>query len=166
MKAPRFSPDTVGIVSVLFAIDFAVVWTALFGPESESVWSIFALCLLPMANTLTVVLYRLRRRERRTAGAFGFLTAGTVATLVVFMYCLTATETALSMFGAFMNVYDNTFGHFLTYGLAMRVIFGVGLGVLFPMAFFCAPPLAAAFLGGWLARRLVPEKPVMVLRAE
>lgn len=163
MKAPRLSLAAIGIAILILAVDLAVARVALFGSDSEY-WANFALCLLPIINILMIGLYRLRRSERRTAGALGFMLAGLAGTFVVFALCLIAPKTAWGMFNATTTTVfqgmTQIFGYAVVHNGAMDLIVGIGLEFPFPMTFFCAPPLVAACFGGWLTKRLGMVKPI------
>jgi hypothetical protein len=167
MKVPRFSLAAIGIAILVIAIDLAVVRAALFSPDSET-WANFAFCLLPMFDVLLISLYRLRRREYRTAGSVGFLFAGLSGTLVVFTFCQIAPDTAWAILRASerlillssIHEFTRVFGNAVMQSGAMELVLGVTKEFLFPIAFFCAAPFSMAYLGGWLARRIGTRQPI------
>jgi hypothetical protein len=167
VTVPRFSLAAIGIAVLVIAIDLAVVRVALFGPDSEY-WAIFALYLLPMFDALLISLYRLRRREYRSAGTVGFLFAGLSGTLAVFTFCLIRPDTAWAILRAgdrlilLSNIHELTrvFGNAVMQSGAMELVLGVTEEILFPIAFLCAATLFVAFLGGWLAGRVGTRRPI------
>ena len=166
MKLPRFSLSTIGFVILLLAIDFAVIRAA-FRSVNVVGWTVFALFLLPMFDAVLIALYRLRRRECRTAQATGFLISGIAATTVVFAFGVAAPDTALNMLGAVgrpiytasVNQLTRIFGDALMQGTGAQLTLGVTFELLLPAAFYCLPPLFVAIFGGWLAPRLgLPQR--------
>ncbi len=120
------------------------------------------LFLLPMIDALSIGLYRLWRRQQRTAGTVGFLIAGSVATAVVFGSCATASET---VYRTLMTIYvplaiatENTItrylGNVMMQTVAGQLLDAVTIELLIPMAIYSTPPLLAAICGGWLAQRV------------
>lgn len=161
MKLPRISLASSGVAIVIIAVNLAVVRFTFqrFSPEG---WETFALLLLPVLDVLLVVLYRMRKPRRCTAGAIGFVVAGSAAMLLVFASCLARPEIALGALRAIgrpialgsVNGLTRLLGNGVMQGGVMQLIVGVTFEILFPLAFFSAPPLCVALLGGWLARRL------------
>ena len=167
MTFPRFSLASIGFAILVLAIDFAVIRVEFSGYGSGE-WGILALLSLPMLDAVLIAMYRLRRRANRTIGAMGFFITGTTATLVVFVSSLIAPETAFGMLRAIgrpialasMNGLTRLFGNAAMQQWSMQLTLGIAFELLFPMAFFCLPPLLVALLGGWLAPRLAPVQRV------
>jgi hypothetical protein len=161
MKFPRFTLGSIGFAILVLGVDFAVIRLAFRNPAFDG-WETFALLLLPMFDILMIALYRLRRPGRRSTRAIGFLLAGTLATLVVFVACLVAPETALGMLRAIgrpiaegsVNGLTRLLGNAAMQSWGTQLTLGVAFELLFPLAFFCLPPLLFALLGGWLTRRI------------
>jgi hypothetical protein len=161
MKFPRFSLASIAFAILILAADFAVVRITFFGDDTV-VWAIPALFLLPMFDTLLIGLYRLRRREHRTAGAIRFLLAGGIATVVVFALCVFAPQTMYGVLGAVghpiamasVNTLTGLFGDAVMRGWFMQMAIGISFEVLFPSAFLCLPAVLAALVVGHLARRI------------
>jgi hypothetical protein len=161
VKLPRFSLASIGFLILVLAIDFAVIRIAFRDPSFES-WATFAFLLLPMLDALLIALYRLRRPVRRSTRAIGFFIAGAVATLVVFVSCLVAPDVALRMLRAVgrpialasTNGLTRLFGNAAMQSWGAQLTLGVAFELVFPIAFFCFPPLLVALLGRWVAPRL------------
>jgi hypothetical protein len=161
MQLPRFSLATIGFMILLFAINFAFIRTA-FGSAIPADWVAFAFLLLPMLDVISITLYRLRRRHRRTPSAIGFLVFGGAATVIVFVLCLIAPDTANRLIrttndaivetslSAFTWLFGNPEKHQFVTQFAVAFV----LVILVPMALFCLPPFVVALLGAWLAPRL------------
>ena len=80
MKLPRASMTTTLFVTLVFAVDFAVVRDLVTHDREEL--SLFGLSLLPMATALVFGLYRLARlRVRAGAYTVGFVAFGLAATI-------------------------------------------------------------------------------------
>src|SRR5436309_719933 len=111
MKTSGLSVAAIGFAILVIAIDFAVIRAAFLIPgsggwaepgrpllpgmlaarllrPSPEGWAVFAFYLLPMIDALLIGVYRLRRRGDHTARTFGYVIAGSVATLAVFTSCL------------------------------------------------------------------------------
>ena len=163
MKCPRLSLATIGFLILVLAIDFAVIRIAFQSINLEG-WATFALLLLPMLDAVLIALYRIRRRERRTSKALGFLVCGAAATMIVFGFCVIAPRTAITMlraigrpiFTASVNGLTRFFGNAAMQHWGMQLTVGIAFELLLPVAFFCLPPLCVALVGRWLAPRLGP----------
>jgi hypothetical protein len=161
MKLPRVSLVSIEFVIVVLAVNFGVM-RAVFDSFTVGGWALPAFLLLPMIDVLLIGLFRLRRSDRRTPRAIGFLMVGSAASLVVFTSCLGAPGTMFEALQAVgrpialgtMNGMTRYLGNAALQSTIMQLTFGIAFEVLFPMAFFCLPPLVAAVSGGWLAHRL------------
>jgi hypothetical protein len=166
MKFPRFSLAAIGFAILVIAVDFAVIRSAFRNNVNFEGWAIFAFLLLPMLDALMFALYRLRRPGRRSARAIGFFVSGTVATLVVFVSCLIAPDSALGMLRAVgrpialasLSGLTRLFGSAALRSWAAQLTLGVTFELVLPLAFFCLPPLFFALVGGWVATRLGPAR--------
>jgi hypothetical protein len=155
---------------MIIAIDLAVIRIAFFGTDSEY-WAIFGFCVLPVIDLLAICSYRLRRRERRTAGAVGFIVGGLTATLMLAASCLIAPDSVWDMFRAIARPIALSGIHRLTRVLGnemvqrgfMQITLGVTFELLLPMTLFCAPLLVVAILGWWLARSVSRKPPIECL---
>ncbi len=166
MKCPRFSLSGMVFAILILAIDLAVVRNAIFNGRPVSL-SLFAFLLLPMLDALLIVLFRLRKPERRTTRSISFLITGTAATFFLFLTCALAPEAVLRLLRiigrlialASMNGMARLFGNAVMQHWTMQLAFGITFEVLFPIALFCLPPLLIAFVGRWIASRLerVPQ---------
>jgi hypothetical protein len=161
MKLPRVSLVSIEFVIVVLAVNFGIM-RALYDSVTERGWALPAFLLLPMIDLLLIGLFRLRRRDRRTPRAIGFLMVGSAASLAVFTSCVVAPGTmyeALQAIGrpiamGTMNGMTRYLGDAAMQSAPMQLTLGIAFEVLFPMAFFCLPPLFAALSGGWFAHRL------------
>jgi ABC-type Fe3+-siderophore transport system permease subunit len=161
MVLPRFSLATIAFMILLLAIDFTIIRIA-FQSSGPEIWAALPLLLLPMLDVILITLYRLRRRERRTSRAIGFLVSGVAATVVVFVLCLIAPDTVNTMIRAIDDAIAETtmsgltwlLGNTEMHQLVMQFAVVGAFAILVPMALFCSPPLMVALLGGWLAPRL------------
>jgi hypothetical protein len=161
MKLPRVSLVSIEFVIVVLAVNFGIM-RALYDSSAEGGWALSAFLLLPMINILIIGLFRLLRRDRRTPRAIGFLTVGSAASLAVFTSCVAAPGTMFDALRAIgrpialgtMNGMTRYLGNAAMQSTIMQLTLGIAFEVLFPMAFFCLPPLVAAVSGGWLAHRL------------
>jgi hypothetical protein len=161
MKLPRISLVSIEFVIVVLAVNFGVM-RALYDNSTEGGWALSAFLLLPMIDVLLIGLFRLRRRDRRTPRAIGFLLVGFAASLAVFTSCVVAPGTMFDALRAIgrpiamgtMNGMTRYLGNAAMQSAPMQLTFGIAFEVLFPMAFFCLPPLFAAISGGWLAQRI------------
>jgi hypothetical protein len=161
MKFPRFSLASIGFAILVLGIDFAVIRIA-FRDLSFTGWAAFAFLLLPMCDTLMIALYRMRQPVRRSTRAIGFFIAGTVATIVVFVCCLLSPETALGLLGAIgrpialasANGLTRLIGNAAMQSWGTQLTLAVAFELVFPIAFFCLPPLLVALLGCWVVPRL------------
>jgi len=164
VKLPRIS-----LVSVEFAVLLIAINLGIFRAfEDDSVqsmaygWMEQLLFLLPMIDVLSIGWYRLWRRRQRTAGAVGFLIAGSVATVVAFGLCVAAPDTTYGAFGLIYLPIAEALSHAITRHLgnaAMQTLAGqlfdfVTVEFLIPMAIYSTPPLLVALSGGWFAHRL------------
>jgi hypothetical protein len=192
MKPPKLSVAAVGFAILVIAMDIAVIRAALlragpegwgkpgagllphmladpiFGPGPKG-WAVFAFVLLPMIDALMIGAYRLRRRGDHTAGAAGFVIAGSVATLAVFSSCLISPGTAIGMvkpisrsiaLASFAGL-TRLFGNATPQTHALEWTYAVLFAVIIPIAFFCILPLLVAIIGGRVARHLEPGQPAM-----
>jgi len=161
VKLPRFTLASIVFLVLILAIDFGIIRAAFRSLRFED-WSITALWLLPMIDALLIGLYRLRRRERRTGRALGFLVAGSAATAATFVSSCVAPEAFLGMlravgrpiFEATSNGLTRWMGNAAMQTTAVQLLLGISFELLVPIAFFCGPALVAALLGGWLAGRV------------
>jgi hypothetical protein len=165
MKLPRVSLVSIEFVVVVLAVNFGVMralYDSFPGSVADGGWALPAFFLLPMIDLLLIGLFRLRRRERRTPRAIGFLIVGSAASLAVFTSCVVTPGTMYEALRAIgrpiamgtVNGMTRHLGNAAMQSAAMQLTIGIAFEVLFPMAFFCLPPLVAAFSGGWLAHRL------------
>jgi len=160
VKLPRFALASIVFLILILAIDFGVIRGA-FGQRVEAP-SVTALWLLPMIDGLLIGLYRLRRRERRTGRAVGFLVAGSAATAATFVSCCVAPETFFGIlraigrpiFQATVNGLTRWVGNASMQTSAMQLLIGISFELLVPIMFVCGPALVAALLGGWLGGRV------------
>jgi hypothetical protein len=167
MRCPGSSLGAIGFAILVLAINFALIRGALFSRDLED-GAIFAFLLLPMLDTLLIALYRLRRRNRRTKQAIAFLIAGTGATLVVLVSCFIAPEAALGVLRAIdrpialasVSGLSRLLGNATMQNWAVVLTMAIAFELLFPIAFFCFPPLLIALLGRWLAPRLRPVQQI------
>jgi hypothetical protein len=161
MKLPRVSLVTIEFVIVVLAINFGIM-RALYDSFVERGWALAAFLLLPMIDVLLVGLFRLRRPDRLTPRAIGFLIVGAVASLVVFASLTVVPGAMLGALRAIchpiamrtINVMTRYLGNATMQSAPMQLTVGITFEVLMPLAFFCLPPLVAACSGGWLADRL------------
>jgi hypothetical protein len=165
MKLPRVSLVSIEFVIVVLAVNFGVMralYDSVPGSLTDGGWALAGFLLLPMIDLLLIGLFRLRRRDRRTPRAIGILIVGSAASLAVFTSCVVAPETmydALRAIGSpiargTVNGMTRYLGNAAIQSAMMQLTLGIAFEVLFPMAFFCLPPLLAALSGGWLAHRL------------
>jgi hypothetical protein len=161
MRFPRLSIASIGLVVAVFALDFAVVRNALLDNRPVS-WRAFAVWLLPAFDALLIGLYWVRRRDRRTPGAVGFLAAGAVATGLVVASCALAPEPVLDLLRAVLqpiatpvlNGVTRLVGNAaIQSGGALQWSLMITFEILIPAAFLCLPPLLVALAGRALARR-------------
>jgi hypothetical protein len=165
MKRPRISLGTVGFLVSLCAVNFAVIRGAIFadGPGDGTV---FGFLLLPMMNLMLAAAYRLRRPERRTPRALGFMIVGCIASALAFGALVTNNQLVFDMLIRFGRPLARSTDGLLRRLLAgtplfvfVEVFMGLAFEIFLPMAYVCALPLLAALLGGWAARRLLPPGP-------
>ncbi len=190
MKATGLSVAAITFAILVIAIDSAVIRAAFLGPHNslepgrpllpsmfggnfldpkQKVWAVFAYYLLPMIDALLIGVYRLRRRGGHTARTVGYIIAGSAATLAVLALCLFSTETVIGMVGpvsrriALAIVYglEPLFGKPWLLSRAMEWTYIILYANLFPIAFFCIPPLLVAVIGGRVARHFRPGQPTM-----
>ena len=93
MKLPRVSLVSIEFVIVVLAVNFGVMralYDSSTGSITEGGSAMPAFLLLPMIDLLLIGLFRLRRRDRRTPRAIGFVMVGSAASLAVFTSCVVA----------------------------------------------------------------------------
>lgn len=164
MKRPRIKLIGIGFLVLLLGVDFAILrgmsWA---DPAAESSSpEVAAFLLLPMINVLAVVLYRLRKPERRTARATGFVLGGGIATAAMFLALwvdagpwIDALRSLMApVFDITLATLARTLGNAAVQTMAARVLLTIVFELLLPFAFFALPPLAAGLLAGQIARRL------------
>jgi hypothetical protein len=156
---PRFSLASIAVAVVILAIDFGLIRSVFFSDETEA-WQALAFLLLPLIDALLILLYRLRRRERRTAGAVGFLMAGALATATMFAASLPegefwfgtirVIERPIAM--AIVNGLTRRFGNAVMHTAPVELILVILFELLLPMTLLCLPLLLAGLIGGWIVR--------------
>jgi hypothetical protein len=182
-KAAALSVGAIGFAILVLALNFAVIRAACLSPRPEERArpgapllpgmlagrllsrgpdgsAVFAFFLLPMIDALLIGVYRLRRREDRSAGTVGFVIAGSAATLAVFTSCLISPGTAIGMLTpisrpialASFHGLARLFGNAARSNPALEWTYAVIFAVLIPVAFFCIPPLVVGVIGGRVAR--------------
>jgi hypothetical protein len=160
MKVPRVTVATAGFAVMVIAINLGVARLALPDLAIGALdWATGdAFLLLPMIDVVLIALYRLRRRECRTRRAVGFVAVGAVATCLTFAIGQLAPETTTELLEAVCTPIEYALV-LLSRDVAMenpsvRWMIANGYEYLLPMALFNVPPLLAALLGGWVARRI------------
>jgi hypothetical protein len=172
VKLPRVSLLSIEFVVRLVAVNLGILRAAFVDDSVQGMalgWTNAALFLLPMIDALSIGLYRLWRRQQRTAGAVGFLIAGSVATAVVFGSCLAAPDTmycaltiiCMPIANAAMHTITRCLGNAAMQTLAGQLFDALTVEFLIPMAFYSTPPLLAALSGRWLARRLANRERIV-----
>jgi hypothetical protein len=86
MKPPRLSLAAVVFLVCLLAVNFGII-RAFLVDHGEGQASTTFLMLLPVINVLLVLLFRIRKKARRTPASVGFLLTSMVVTaLLAFVY--------------------------------------------------------------------------------
>jgi hypothetical protein len=154
---------SLGFCILLLAVDFAVIRARILFEQAASVGWVLALFLLPMIDILLVSLYRMRRPERRTAGAIGFLGAGFEATAAIFAFGAIAPHTLSTIletilepaFDACVPALSWLLGNAWRQELILEVL-DSALIVVFPMTLLSLSCLVVALAGRGIARRMGP----------
>jgi hypothetical protein len=159
---PRFSLASIGLAVLILAIDFALFKSAMLSDDGEP-WRLLVFLLVPVIDALLIVLYRLRRPKRRTAGAVGFVAAGALATAALiavgvlgggsWIYVYSAIERPIAL--PILNGLTRLLGNAAMRTIPMELTMIIFLEFLLPMTLVSIPPLFAGLVGGWIARRLV-----------
>jgi hypothetical protein len=164
MKIPRISLAATGFLILILAVDFGVL-RGVFAAANAPRWPYcYLLLLLPMVDTLLIGVYRIRRRERCTPRAVGFLIGGTAATALIFASALLAPEAVYNTLLKIGRPVAMATAHALMRWLgsaamqssAVQLSLDIVFEVLLPIVFLCIPALVAALACGRIARRITP----------
>jgi hypothetical protein len=157
---PRITVASIAFVVLIAAIDFGVIRAVLRAQDIND-WELQVFLLLPMIDALLIVAYRLRRPERRTRRASGFLIAGSVATAFTFVSGYVAPESIITMISAVGEPLATAILKGLTHWIGaaaiqtgpIQLVLAICFELLLPVALVCGPALIVAVCGSWLAGR-------------